>query len=261
MAGDCFCVMMSRAFLWLAGGLGCWFITNMTGLQYLFHFFCFCRWLRENHRRSWPRFCRWQSRQCIRTKRSVWLEITLALFSLCLCPLIPLITLCMCVCCCFNVPLRSGFELRLRLLWHFKPQRLLYLFMHEVHIVLIMHSLVIAEGRLSTSPPCEHAIKWPEISHVTFQWDKSFSQSVSIMPSSWNAWIIFTQFISICMHVGCGKIQDTKLRYPQCFCAKLVFGSLRSHMERRQACFGFCLIKPITSEHMALTSICTTIAS
>lgn len=108
------------AFLWLAGGSGCWITTNMIGLRYLFHFFCFCRWLRENHRRSWPRFCRWQSRQCIRTKRSVWLEITFALFSLC--ALVPLITLCLCI----NAP---RIELRLRLLWHFEPQRLFYLCM------------------------------------------------------------------------------------------------------------------------------------
>lgn len=108
------------AFLWLAGGSGCWITTNTIGLRYLFHFFCFCRWLRENHRRSWPRFCRWQSRQCIRTKRSVWLEITFALFTLC--ALLPLITLCMCI----NVP---RIELRLQLLWHLEPQRLFYLCM------------------------------------------------------------------------------------------------------------------------------------
>lgn len=116
--------VMSQAFLWLAGGLGCWIITNMIGLRYLFHFFCFCRWLRENHRRSWPRFCRWQSRQCIRTKRSVWLEITFALFSLSLSFNSSNHSVHVCV-----VALRSGFVLRLQLLWHFKPQRLFYLCM------------------------------------------------------------------------------------------------------------------------------------
>lgn len=185
------------AFLWLAGGSGCWITTNMIGLRYLFHFFCFCRWLRENHRRSWPRFCRWQSRQCIRTKRSVWLEITFALFSLC--ALAPLITLCMCI----NAP---RIELRLRLLWHFGTTKTA-LFMHEIHIVLIMHSRVIAKGILSTSPPCAQAIKWPEISHVTFQQAKSFSQLVSIRPSSLNAWIILTIY-ACTLVMGRIKIQN-----------------------------------------------------
>lgn len=184
------------AFLWLAGGSGCWITTNTIGLRYLFHFFCFCRWLRENHRRSWPRFCRWQSRKCIRTKRSVWLDITFSL-----CALLPLITLCMCT-----------------LIW-VSPAAFLtlqttktVLFMHEVHIVLIMHSLVIAEGCLSTSPHSVHKqLSDEKLAMWPFSEPKaSVSQCLSWLPAEMHGLYLHTVSIYACTSTA-GRIKIQSL--------------------------------------------------